>query len=555
MVYFILAAFGRALGIWLFYKTGLAAHFCRRLFKRIAAILREGTFIKKRKHFWTNRIFVTAMIIVFQLALLLFIIWFLSEYFLYFYGFCIVLSIVVTIYIINKPGNPSIKLAWIIPILLFPVFGGLLYLAFGRSKVQEPLKSRIREAIQVSQRILVQDDAVLQQLKQADPLAYRQSCYITRHSLFPLHRQTTTTYLTPGEEKFKALLEKLKQAKHFIFLEYFIVHEGKMWNAVLEILQQKVKEGVEVRMMYDDVGCINTLPEKYYEILQKMGIKAQVFNPLQPALDVRLQNRDHRKIAVIDGVVGFTGGINLADEYINEIVRFGHWKDASIMIEGMGVWNLTVMFLQMWNYSQDKSEDFFPYHPAHYLKVPPTDDGFVQPFGDSPLDHETVGENVYMQIINCAKNYVYITTPYLVVDNEMITALTLAAKSGVDVRIITPHIEDKWYVHLVTQANYQQLVEAGVKIYEYTPGFIHSKTFVSDDVVGVVGTTNMDFRSFYHHFECGVWMYGSSALADVKRDFLQTQALSQQITLEWIQSVGLIRRLIRSLLRVFSPLI
>jgi cardiolipin synthase A/B len=403
-------------------------------------LFREGMFIKKCKHFWTSRIFVTAMIILFQLALLLFIIWFLSEFFVYFYGFCIVLSIAVTIYIINKPGNPSIKLAWIIPILLFPVFGGLLYLAFGKSKVQEPLKSRIRDAVVESRRILVQDENALAQLKQTDALAFRQSRYIQSHSLFPLYRQTSARYLTPGEEKFKALLQKLKEARHFIFLEYFIIHEGKMWNAVLEILQQKVKEGVEVRVMYDDVGCINTLPDKYYETLRKMGIKAQVFNPLQPALDVRLQNRDHRKIAVIDGVVGFTGGINLADEYINEIVRFGHWKDASIMIEGMGVWNLTVMFLQMWNYSQDKTEDFTPYHPARYLKKPPADDGFVQPFGDSPLDHETVGENVYMQIINCAKEYVYITTPYLVVDNEMITALTLAAKSGVDVRIITPHI-------------------------------------------------------------------------------------------------------------------
>lgn len=206
------------------------------------------------------------------------------------------LSIAVTIYIINKPGNPSIKLAWIIPILLFPVFGGLLYLAFGKSKVQEPLKSRIRDAVVESRRILVQDENALAQLRQTDALAFRQSCYIQSHSLFPLYRQTSARYLTPGKEKFKALLQKLKEARHFIFLEYFIIHEGKMWNAVLEILQQKVKEGVEVRVMYDDVGCINTLPDKYYETLRKMGIKAQVFNPLQPALDVRLQNRDHRKI-------------------------------------------------------------------------------------------------------------------------------------------------------------------------------------------------------------------------------------------------------------------
>ena len=302
------------------------------------------------------------------------------------------------------------------------------------------------------------------------------------------------------------------------------------------------------------MGCITTLPNKYHEKMEKLGIKCQVFNKFIPILSIIVNNRDHRKITVIDGHTAFTGGINLADEYINEIVRFGHWKDASIMIKGEAVWNLTVMFLQVWNFVGFNREDYNKYRPKMYHSDDFATDGYVQPYGDSPYDNELVGENVYLNIINKAKDYIYINTPYLIIDNELVTALTLAAKSGVDVRIVTPFIEDKWYAHIVTRAYYAQLIEAGVKIYEYIPGFIHSKTFVCDDEIGVVGTINMDYRSLYLHFECGVFLYKTKSVMQIKEDFLNILEVSQNITLEDTKKVKWFNRFLRAILRVFAPL-
>ena len=337
-------------------------------------------------------------------------------------------------------------------------------------------------------------------------------------------------------------------------MEYFIIHEGKMWNTVLDILERKVKEGVEVRMIYDDMGSLTTVPYKYNEVLNQKGIKCLIFNPFTPALNIILNNRDHRKITVIDGWVGFMGGINLADEYINEVQRFGKWKDAAIMLKGEGVWNLTMMFLQTWDFIENVHEEYDKYRPNVFHPEPFESDGFVQPYGDSPMDHETVGENVYLNLLYKAKEYVYICTPYLIVDNEMVTALSLAAKSGIDIRIITPHKEDKWYVHILTRAYYEQLIKVGIKIYEYTPGFIHSKTFVCDDEIGIVGSINMDYRSLYLHFECGTWLYKTTTVAAIKEDFLDTLKVCQQITLEECKRVKLTTRLMRSILRLFAPL-
>ena len=337
-------------------------------------------------------------------------------------------------------------------------------------------------------------------------------------------------------------------------MEYFIIDEGVMWNSILEILEEKAKEGVDVRVIYDDMGCIRTLPKKYYKILESKGIKAIAFNKFVPLLSVVMNNRDHRKITVIDGEVGFIGGINLADEYINEKVRFGHWKDASMVMEGQAVWNLTVMFLQLWNFNKEKAEDYEKFRAIKSYETNIESDGYVQPYGDSPLDGETVGEYVYLNIINKARDYVYINTPYLIIDNELVTALTLAAKSGVDVRIVTPHIEDKWYVHMVTRAYYTQLIECGVKIYEYVPGFIHSKTFVCDDEIGVVGTINMDYRSLYLHFECGVWLYKTKSVFEIKEDFLKTLEVCENITLDQCKNIKWSNRVLRAILRVFAPL-
>jgi cardiolipin synthase len=346
------------------------------------------------------------------------------------------------------------------------------------------------------------------------------------------------------------MLNEVDKAKKFILIEYFIIDEGLMWETLLEKLQVKLSEGVDIRIMYDDLGCMNTLPNGYEHTLRKMGFSVAVFNRVRPHLNAKLNYRDHRKIFVIDGNVGFTGGINIADEYINRNIRFGHWKDTTVKLTGDAVWNVTLMFFQQWTFTTGEEVELNKYVPTQSAKS----DGFVQPFGDTPLDKENVSENAYIQIINHAKKYVWITTPYLILDPQMITALSIAAESGVDVRIITPHMPDKWYVHTVSRSYYQSLLESGVKICEYTPGFMHAKMFVSDDEVAIVGTTNMDFRSFYLHFECGVAFYKGSVVKKVRDDIAQVLELSTEITLLDQSTLPLSIRLGRSFLKIFSPL-
>lgn len=401
---------------------------------------------------------------------------------------------------------------------------------------------------------LGQNGIVIQEIQVQDRSAANQSRYIENYSFCPVYKNTTSEYLSPGEQMYERFLEKLKKAKHYIFLEYFIIEKGVMWNSILEILVEKVKQGVDVRVIYDDVGCLFTLPYDYDKHLEKMGIQCCVFNRFVPILSAHLNNRDHRKIAVIDGCTAFTGGINLADEYINVYEKYGHWKDSSIIIQGEGVWSFTVMFLSLWNYHRKTEEDYERFRPLTQQDEEFSSDGYVQPFTDSPLDDESIGETIYLNLINNAKRYVYINTPYLILDTEMITALSSAAKRSVDVRIVTPHIPDKWYVHAVTRANYEILVESGVKIYEYTPGFNHAKSFAVDDELGVVGTINLDYRSLFLHFECGVWLYQTKSIFEVKEDFLKTLEQSQVITLEDCRSVKWYTRLGRIVLRAFAPL-
>lgn len=501
-----------------------------------------------------SRLFIVGILITIQLGVLGFAVWSLSEKFIYLYFFFIILSMAVVIYIISRKDNPSYKLAWTIPVLLQPVFGGLFYLIFGGNKMGRKMRDKIANKVDETKSYIVQDEDIIKEIEKEDKHVANQVKYINKYAGFPICKNTYTKYLSPGEEFFKQLICELKRAKEFIFFEYFIIHEGKMWNEILSILEEKVKEGVDVRVIYDDLGCINTLPNKYSDLLISKGIKCKVFNEFTPSLNLILNNRDHRKITVIDGYIAFTGGNNLADEYINEIVRFGHWKDASILIKGEGVKNLTIMFLQVWSFNENEEVDYEKYMPKYDDIKSINEEGYVLPYGDSPLDNEIVGENVYLNIINKSENYVYINTPYLIIDNELVTALTLAAKSGIDVRIVTPHKEDKWYAHMVTRSYYHQLIQSGVRIYEYTPGFIHSKTFVSDDKLGVVGTINMDYRSLYLHFECGVWLYKTQSILEIKEDFLNTLEKCKEITLEEASNVSWANRLIRSILKVFAPL-
>lgn len=501
-----------------------------------------------------SRVVLFSVAILLQLLVLVVVIWKFSNYFPLFYGLCAALSLLAVLLIINARSNPAYKIAWIVPIMLFPIFGGLFYLMFGESKSSSKYKRKMIIIGQKTSAALEQDPQVAAQLEQNNQTAANQSRYIREYCFCPVYNRTTSEYLTPGEVKLARLAEELKKAERYIFLEYFIIEEGFMWDTILAILQEKVQQGVDVRVIYDDVGCLLKLPPGYDRKLESMGIKCRIFNRFRPVLSLRHNNRDHRKIAVIDGHTAITGGINLADEYINAYSRFGHWKDASILIHGDAVWNLTVMFLSLWEWLTGNDEDYeqFKAWPDHARQF--TADGYVQPFTDSPFDDESVGVSVYLNLIGQAERYIYINTPYLILDNEITTALCLAAKRGIDVRIVTPHMGDKWFVHAVTRSNYEVLIEAGVKIYEYTPGFIHSKTFVVDDKFAVVGTINLDYRSLYLHFECGVWLYQTQSIREVKEDFLHTLVISRLITLQDCLNIKWYRKLGRSLLRMFAPL-
>ena len=497
-----------------------------------------------------SRLVIVGLLILVQLAFLIFVVLKLSDSMVYIYWGLQVISLLIVLWIICKQDNPSYKLAWVIPIMIVPLFGGLFYLMFGNKSISNSLRRKI-EIYTANHAGHKRDTTeIRKELYDINPLLYRQADYIERVSNFPIYKGTESTYYALGEEKWKALLEELGKAKRFILMEYFIIEKGEMWDPIFDVLKKKAAEGVEVKFMYDDLGSIQTIPTGYDRVMRKAGIEVTVFNPFRPRLSSAMNYRDHRKITVIDGNIGFCGGINLADEYINAYEKHGHWKDTAVMLRGEAVRSLTLMFMHLWEFSSSSKMEVERYMPKGEFES----DGFVQPFGDVPLDEYNVAENVYMQMINCAKHYIYITSPYLIIDNEMTTSLIIAAQSGVDVRIITPHHPDKWYVHLVTQSSYTQLISAGVKIYEYTPGFIHAKMMVCDDETCIVGTTNMDYRSFYLHFECGVVFYASSMVRRVKEDVKAVLEKSEQITLAQCINIGFIHRFIRSVLRAFAPL-
>ncbi len=412
---------------------------------------------------------------------------------------------------------------------MFPVFGGLLYLLINYQSSTWQFKKKFKNIENASSNAFYLPGNCYTKAASHAPEFITNIRYLQKTAGFPIYERTKTRYLSPGEEMFRVLLKELEKAEKYIFLETFILQEGKMWNSILKILEKKSSQGIDIRLIYDDMGSFFA-NDSYLSELRKKGINCTIFNPFRPILTSIQNNRDHRKITVIDGKTAFTGGINFADEYINEIEKHGHWKDASVMVCGDAAWSMTVMFLQMWSFCTNTTEDYKKYYPDTMSAI--ESDGFVQPYADSPTDSETVGENVYINIINNAKDYLYINTPYLIIDENILSALKLSAKSGVDVRIVTPHIWDKRFVHFATRSYYYELIESGVQIYEYTKGFMHSKTFVCDDKVATVGTINLDFRSLYLHFECGVWMYKTGAVSQLKKDFLDTLAICHKVTAE-----------------------
>ena len=464
-------------------------------------------------------------------------------------------ALVVALRIYGKHTNAAFKMPWIIVILAFPVFGLCIYGLFGH---KEAMHKIIRKFEDVDAQLIplnVQDETILQQLEQEDPLLANQCHYIWKYGNYPVYDTTAVKFYPEAYLGYEEQLKELEKAKHFIFLEYHAIEEAEAFTRLKDVLARKAAEDVEVRILYDDVGCIGFLDKSFIDRMNAIGVQCRVFNYVVPFLNIFMNNRDHRKIMIIDGKVGFTGGYNLADEYFNITHPYGYWKDTGVKLTGRAVQSFTMMFLEMWNYINHSSEDYKQFMPQVYQKAPFEEDGYVQPYGDTPLDHETVGENIYLNIINHAERYVYIFTPYLIIDNEMLVSLCNAAKRGVDVRIVTPGIPDKKMIFLLTQSHYKPLLKCGVKIYQYTPGFIHAKSFLCDDKIGTVGSINLDYRSLYLHFECGVFMYKTKALMQLKEDCMDTFAASEEMTLEFCRGQNVFIRIFQGMMRLFAPLL
>ncbi len=495
-----------------------------------------------------KRAVVVAIGLILQICLTLFVYLFLGKYIKIIGILYSILSVIIVLSIVKNSKRLSSDLPWIIIIMLFPIIGSLLYVIIGRNIHRSKLLKSINENISNSEKYLIQDKKILEEINTKN---YTDLKYIANFAKFPVTKNNIVKYYPLGDDVFPVMLEELKKAKKFIFIEYFIINKGTMWNQILDILKQKAQDNVEVRVIYDDLGSLMLLPSDYPEYLKKFNIKCLPFNKLKPFAGVIMNNRDHRKMMIIDGQTVFSGGINIADEYININSAYGHWKDNGIMVKGEAVWNFTVMFLTMWNSFQKEDQDYFKY--KHEFKKLSNTKGYVAPYGESPLDDEIVGEDIYLNIIDNAKKYVYIYTPYLIIDTDMINALSRASKKGVDVRLIVPGIPDKKTVYTLTSSYFEPLIAGGVKIYKYTPGFVHSKVFVSDDEVATVGTINLDYRSLYLHFECGVYLKEVEAIKDIVKDLKETLEKCEEVTKEKVKC-RFLKKLWYAILRLFAPL-
>ena len=464
-----------------------------------------------------------------------------------------VLALCVAFYIYGKDMNAGFKLPWIIAILAFPVLGLCLYFLFGRPGATKHMRQHFEKIDADLEGTLVQDENVLKNLEATDFAVANQARYLWKCAGYPAWQNTDVEFHKTAEEGLEAQKRELRKAKKFIFMEYHAIEESSAFLELKEILVQKAKEGVEVRVFYDDVGSFVFINKDFIKRMEAVGIQCRVFNPMHPFLNIFMNNRDHRKITVIDGKVGFTGGYNLAEEYFNRTHPYGYWKDTGIMLTGDAVRNLTVMFLEMWNAVRKTDMDYDKYLPK--VEYTAKEQGFVQPYADSPLDHETTGENVYMNLIKNAKHEIFFTTPYLIITDEVSRELRMAARRGVDVRIVTPGIPDKKMVYQMTRSYYSELARNGVRIYEYTPGFIHAKQCVCDGESATVGTINMDYRSLYLHFENGVLMYHYDAVAEIRKDFEDIFAASTEVTEKYNGRKSVPARMGRGVLRLFSPLV
>ena len=511
---------------------------------------------KGRRGLWRaifSRAGAITVLLLLQVGLLFAGYGYLQDYLPHYYTVATVFSGAMGLYLINSRHEPNSKLTWLLVILLLPVFGGLLYLYTRSDLGHRILRDRYAAISKATRDSLPQSVDTLVRLTDEAPEMVGLARYVNRSGCFPVYDETAVRYFPLGDTLFPVLLEELEKAESFIYLEYFVVDEGEMWGRILEILARKAAQGVDVRILYDGTNEFFTLPRNYPKRLAALGIRCKVFAPVQPFVSTHYNYRDHRKILVIDGRTAFTGGVNLADEYINKVRRFGHWKDCGVMLQGEAVRSFTLMFLQMWSLETGKLED--PERLTAPAEARPEAGGFVMPYADCPLDRERVGEWVYLDILNRARRSVYIMTPYLILDEEMETALRFAAERGVDVRLILPGIPDKRLPYALAKTYYRPLLDSGVQIYEYIPGFVHAKVFVCDGREATVGTINLDYRSLYHHFECGVYLQGTDCVRQIEADFLKTQEQCRTVTPETLKKETLRLKLEGALMKVLAPLL
>ena len=504
-------------------------------------------------HVVFSRLGIIVLLLLLQLLLLFTAFYWLNAYLPHFIIVSTLFSGFMGMYLLNTDMDATAKITWLLVIMLLPAVGAPLYCYTRSNMGKRMLKKKLQHLVESTRDSIPQNQEVLSRLKEANPGAAALARYMHRTGCFPVYDNTEVKYYPQGEDKWRDLLQALEQAEHFIFLEYFIIDEGLMWGRVLEILAKKAKEGVDVRVMYDGTCEFSTLPHDYPKRLRALGIQCKMFAPMTPFVSTHYNYRDHRKIAVIDGHTAFTGGVNLADEYINRRPRFGHWKDTAIRLRGEAVPSFTLMFLQMWGVDEKNLEiDRFLAYPT----CPPVEArGFVLPYGDCPLDDDKVGERVYMDILNRAERYVYIMSPYLILDGEMETALKFAAERGVDVRLVLPGIPDKKMPWALAKTHYSTLLASGVKIYEYSPGFVHAKVFVADDKEAVVGTINLDYRSLYHHFECAAFLYDTPCIPDIRADVEATMARSALVEKNFMEHEKPGVKLMGFLMKAIAPLL
>lgn len=500
-----------------------------------------------------SRTFILLSLVIIQLIIFGSTITYLKDYAAYINSGFLVFSVIVIIYIINCGSPSDFKLTWILLIMITPVLGTAFYAFVKLQPGMHFFEKRIKALQTETQNFMVQDESVYENIRILKAANAKLVSYLNNKVSYPIYQNTQVNYFASGEEMFEEMKCQLSNAKDYIFMEYFIIERGIMWNEILGILKEKVKQGVEIRVMYDGTCSMVSLPYHYDVELRKIGVKCKQFSPIRPVLSSYQNNRDHRKICVIDGKVAFTGGINLADEYINRKKRFGHWKDTAIMLQGEAVQSFTMMFLQMWNISSKEAENYEKYLAEKSLERK-AELGYVLPYADSPYDGKNVGEQVYLHILNNAKKYVHIMTPYLIVDDDMLSTLIYAAECGVEVKIIMPHIPDKWYAFELAKTYYKPLIEAGVEIYEYTPGFVHAKVFVSDNDTATVGTINLDYRSLFHHFECGAFIYNNPVVWNIEKDFQNTLRQCHKVTLEELKNRSVILKMCGHILKLVAPL-